>query len=381
MYQKARAWIELDIKNLAHNLEQLKKLLPAECEIMPAVKANAYGHGAILIGQALQSMGISNFCVASVNEAIELRNAGITGQILILGYTSPHQFSELLHYDLVQTVVDFSYAKELQEYGKPICVHVGIDTGMHRLGERSDDIEKVCKIWEFNHLKVTGVFSHLCVSDGTSSEEKAFTHKQIAEFDSVIRCLEKQGISGFKTHIQGSYGILNYPDLRYDYARPGIALYGILSSSSDKTVADVNLKPVLSLKARIACVKPLRAEETAGYGQDYTAEKEMKIAVVSIGYADGIPRSLSNRGYVVVNSCRVPMIGRICMDQLLIDVSTLPHVLPGDEVVLIGKCGSEQITASEFAHMAGTISNEILSRLGSRLDRIVVSERNQQLGI
>lgn len=378
MYQKARAWIELDIKNLAHNLEQLKKLLPAECEIMPAVKANAYGHGAILIGRALQSMGISNFCVASVNEAIELRNAGITGQILILGYTSPHQFSELSHYDLVQTVVDFSYAKELQEYGKPICVHVGIDTGMHRLGERSDDIEKVCKIWEFNHLKVTGMFSHLCVSDGTSSEEKAFTHKQIAEFDSVIRCLEKQGISGFKTHIQGSYGILNYPDLRYDYARPGIALYGIFSSSSDKTVADVNLKPVLSLKARIACVKPLRAEETAGYGQDYTAEKEMKIAVVSIGYADGIPRSLSNRGYVVVNGCRVPMIGRICMDQLLIDVSTLPHVLPGDEVVLIGKCGSEQITASEFAHMAGTISNEILSRLGSRLDRIVVSERNQQ---
>lgn len=216
------------------------------------------------------------------------------------------------------------------------------------------------------------MFSHLCVSDGVSDEEKVFTRRQIADFRSVIRQLKEKGITGFKTHIQGSYGILNYPDLRCDYARPGIALYGALSSPGDKTAAGICLKPVLSLKARIACVRRLHAGESAGYGRAYTAGRERKIAVVSIGYADGVPRELSDRGKVLVNGCSAPMIGRICMDQLLIDVSEIPGVLPGDEAVLIGKCGNMQITADEFADMAGTISNEILSRLGSRLERISV---------
>lgn len=370
MYQKGRAWIELNMANLVHNVEQLKNLIPYGCAIMPAVKANAYGHGAVLVGRALQDMGICDFCVASVKEAVKLREAGITGQILILGYTSWQQFPELLNYELTQTVIDYSYAKQLQNYGQRLTVHVGIDTGMHRLGERSDNFKDIRRIWDFNHLKVTGVFSHLCVSDGTSEPEKIFTYRQILEFDTVIKRLRKEGISGFKTHIQGSYGILNYPDLNYDYVRPGIALYGVLSSPYDKTVADIDLKPVLSLKARIECVKQLHVGEAAGYGQTYTAAKEMKIAAVSIGYADGVPRELSNKGYALVNGHKVPVIGRICMDQLLIDVSGLPHVSPGDEVIFIGKCGAEQITASEFAGMAGTISNEILSRLGSRLERI-----------
>lgn len=373
MYQKGRAWIELNMENLVNNLEQLKSLLPEKCVVMPAVKANAYGHGAILIGKALQDMGIQDFCVASVGEAIELREAGITGQILVLGYTLWEQFPELSHYELTQTVVDLSYAKLLQNYGHPITVHVGIDTGMHRLGERSDNIENIYKIWELDHLKVTGVFSHLCVSDGTSEAEKIFTYRQIEEFDSVIRCLQKEGISGFKTHIQGSYGVLNYSNLSYDYVRPGIALYGVLSSPYDKVAADVELKPVLSLKARVECVKQLHKGESAGYGQTYTAAKEMKIAAVSIGYADGIPRELSNRGWALVNGYKVPVIGRICMDQLLIDVSELPYISPGDEAIFIGECGNEQITASEFAYTAGTISNEILSRLGNRLDRIIVT--------
>lgn len=373
MYQKGRAWIELNIENLVYNLGQLKKFLPAECAVMPAVKANAYGHGAVLIGRALQNRGIRDFCVASVKEGIELREAGITGQILVLGYTSPQQFQELSHYGLTQTVIDFSYAKQLQNYGHPLDVHVGIDTGMHRLGERSDNIENIYNIWGLEHLKISGIFSHLCVSDGISEAEKAFTYKQIAEFNSVIENLNKRGISGFKTHIQGSYGVLNYPNLRYDFVRPGIALYGVLSSPYDKTIVNANLKPVLSLKARIECVKKLYIGESAGYGQTYVATKEMKIAAVSIGYADGVPRELSNKGYVLVNGYKVPIIGRICMDQLLIDVSKIPHVLSGDEVIFIGKSGKEHITASEFAYAAGTISNEILSRLGNRLDRIVVS--------
>lgn len=375
MYQKGRAWIELNIDNLSYNVEQFQHLLSPNCKIMPAIKANAYGHGAGLIGKSLQDMGIQDFCVATVDEAIELRKAGITGQILILGYTSPYRFSDLSHYCLTQTVVDCLYAKQLNDYGQPLYVHIGIDTGMHRLGERSDSRADIENLWKFNHLKITGVFSHLCVSDDISDTGKQFTLKQIEEFDSVIDSLHKHGIHDFKTHIQGSYGVLNYPSLNYDYARLGIALYGVLSSPYDKTVSNVNLKPVLSLKARVQCVKPLHIGESIGYGLTYTAEKEMKIAAVAIGYADGIPRELSNKGYALVNGDKVPIIGRICMDQLLIDVSNLSHVSSGDEVVFIGKSGDNEILASEFANHANTISNEILSRLGNRLDRIAVENK------
>lgn len=371
MYQKGRAWIELNISHLAYNVIQFQSLLPAKCALMPAIKANAYGHGAAIIGKALQNMGVQSFCVATVNEGIELRNAGITGQILILGYTCPLQFSSLTEYSLTQTVVDYSYARELNDYGHPVNVHVGIDTGMHRLGERSGNIKSICKIWEFPYLNITGVFSHLCASDGISAQEKSFTAKQIKEFNSVVNYLHKRRITSFKTHIQGSYGILNYPYLSYDYARPGIALYGVHSSPFQKAGCGIPLKPVLSLKSRIECVKPLHTGETAGYGMAYTADREMMLAAVSIGYADGIPRELSNKGYTLVKGKKAPVIGRICMDQLLIDVSNIPDVTAGDEVVFIGKSGKREISADSLADTADTISNEILSRLGNRLERVI----------
>lgn len=370
MEQKGRAWIELNLNNLNHNVRQIQSLLPAHCLLMPAVKANAYGHGIRPIGQSLQKIGICDFCVASVQEGIELRNAKITGQILVLGYTPPEQFSDLREYSLTQTVVDYPYARQLNEYGKPVFVHVGIDTGMHRLGVPSGNLETIRRIWDFKNLKITGVFSHLCVSDGTSDTERSYTLQQIRAFQSVIHFLHRKGIADFKMHLQGSYGVLNYPQLSFDYARVGIALYGAYSSPHDRTVSQINLRPVLALKARIECIRPLHVGESAGYGMDYTAVKEMKIAAVSIGYADGIPRELSNKGSVLVNGKKAAIIGRICMDQLLIDVSKIPNTCAGDEVVLIGKCGQEEITAGEFAEDAGTISNEILSRLGARLNRI-----------
>lgn len=372
MYQKGRAWIAINIDNLIHNVKQFQKLLPSKCAIMPAIKANAYGHGVNIIGMALQDIGIEDFCVASVDEAIELREVGITGQILILGYTSPYRFDDLLCYSLTQTVVDFPYAKQLNDYEKTIDVHVGIDTGMHRLGERSDNIETICDIWKCNNLRIKGVYSHLCVSDGESDMERKFTLKQIEEFNYVVDSLHKRGISGFKTHIQSSYGVLNYPFSNFDYARLGIALYGVFSSSHDKVVSKINLKPVLSLKARIECIRLLYAGESVGYGLTYTATEEMKIAAVSIGYADGIPRELSNNGYALINGYEAPIIGRICMDQLLLDVSKVSDVDSGDEVVFIGKSKNKEITASEFADNANTISNEILSRLGNRLERVLV---------
>lgn len=376
MYGKGRAWLELDLNHLNHNVAQFQAILPPGCELMPAVKADAYGHGAGPVCRALQKTGVHNFCVASVEEGIKLRKEGIRGQILILGYTHPALFAAVQEYDLTQTVVDLEYAEVLNDFGgRRRCrmkAHVGVDTGMHRLGERSTDVEKILEMWSLSSLDIRGVFSHLCVSDGTTEEETAFTKEQIRKYDTLIRALHLAGISGFKTHLQGSYGILNYPELHYDYARPGIALYGVLSSSGDSVRCAADLKPVLSLKTRIECVHGLHTGEALGYGLTFTAKREMKTAVISVGYADGIPRCLSNRGYALVRGKKAPIIGRICMDQMFLDVTEIPEAVPGDEVVLIGSSGAEKLSAARVAAWSDTITNELLSRLGARLQRLPV---------
>lgn len=371
-----RAWIEIDRENLVHNVRELKRLAGDGCALMPAVKANAYGHGDVLVSHILQDEGITNYCVASVDEAVRLRQSGIRGQILILGYTAADGFPELVAYGLTQTALDPGYARGLSRYGG-IRVHAGVDTGMHRLGipyERTDQIEK---LWDLAGLEVTGVFSHLCVSDGLSKEEEHYTKEQIRRFRLVTEHLRCRGIHGFQTHIQGSYGLLNYAEYSFDLARPGIALYGCLSSGTDKVRAEICLRPVLSLKARVASVKELPAGEAAGYGLTYRADSARKIAIVSIGYADGLPRCLSNKGHALVKGRKVPIIGRICMDQLTLDVTDVPGVKTGDEAVFIGRSGKRTITAEETADTAGTITNEILSRLGGRLKRTAVQQQKR----
>ena len=262
-----RAWIEVDRGNLLHNVSELQRICGGKCALMPAVKANAYGHGDVIVSRILQEAGIQDYCVASVDEGIRLRRAGISGQILILGYTHPDAFPELKDYRLTQTAVDLDYAGEISAYyGNSIAVHVGVDTGMHRLGIPYDRTDLVEKVWALPGIRVTGVFSHLCVSDGLTEAEDRYTREQIKRFDHVTEYLRAKGIAGFQTHIQGSYGILNYPEYSYNLARPGIALYGCLSSAADRVRAEVSLKPVLSLKARVACVKDLPAGEAAGYG-------------------------------------------------------------------------------------------------------------------
>lgn len=370
MCQKNRAWIELNKDHLRHNVEQLQSLLPAECRLMPAVKANAYGHGAVPISRMLQDMGIRHFAVASVEEGIELRQAGIEGEILVLSYTHPDKFSELCAYNLMQVVVDSAYGRILQEFGQDLKVHVGIDTGMHRLGERCENIEEICGIWENSHLQVQGIFSHLCVSDSHTPENKEFTLNQIKKFDHVAEVLRERGKRDFKCHLQGSYGILNYSWLKYDYARPGIALYGLLCNEEDEVASSVSLLPVMTLKTRIERICHIRKGEGAGYGLDFTAGRDSRIAALSIGYADGIPRNITGRGYVLVNGQKAPVIGRICMDQMLVDLTDVGGGASGEEVVLIGRSGAECITGEMFAGWAQTITNEIFSCLGSRLERL-----------
>lgn len=368
-----RAWIEINTKHLQNNIMQFRRILPKHCKIMAAVKADAYGHGATLVATYLQDAAVTDFCVASLLEGIELRQANITGNILVLSYTPLNQIDDLIAYDLIQTVVDMDYAKELYQTGKKIRVHLGIDTGMHRLGERVEQMEDILSIWEMKNLHLEGVFSHLCVSDSQSADSIAFTKEQIAKFDEAVKQLNETGKEQIVAHLQGSYGVLNYPECEYDYARLGISLYGVLSSKYDHPKVKPMLTPVLSLKSRITCIKSLKEGERAGYGLEFEASKACRIGVVSIGYADGIPRSIASKGYVLIHGKKAPIVGRICMDQLLIDVTQISQVKPFDEVVVIGRQGREEIKVEALADWADTISNEILSRLGKRLERKVVS--------
>lgn len=370
-YRKGRAWIELDRAALRHNVEVLRALLPVGCRLMPALKANAYGHGAVLVARELNAMGIEAFCVACVQEGVALRKHGVKGEILILGYTHPAQLDSLYRYHLTQTVVDTAYAQELNRYGKRLRVHIKIDTGMHRLGERYERIDEISRIFSCKNLAVEGAYTHLCADDTTSPEDSAFTLAQGRAFYDTVAKLKARGCVCPSVHLLASYGLLHYPELGGDYARVGIALYGVLSTSADLKHCGAGLLPVLSVKARVALVKDLFQGEAAGYGLQFTAARTIKIAVLSVGYADGIPRGLScGAGGVLIDGHTAPIMGRICMDQTLVDVSGIPHVQPGDIAVIIGKSKNAEITACDLAEQTGTISNEILSRLGSRLERL-----------
>lgn len=372
-YKCARAWLELNRSALRHNVNTLRERLPDSCKLMPAVKADAYGHGAALVAQVLQEEGVDAFCVACVKEGVQLRKKGIRGMILVLGYTHPKQFALLEEYRLTQTVVDHAYALQLNAYGRTLHVHIGIDTGMHRLGVRSDHLEQVADIYEMEHLAVDGLFTHLCVSDSMAAAARSYTDAQAQAFYRLVGQLQQRGYPCACIHMQASYGVLNYPDLAGDYARVGIALYGVLSTKEDTALWQSLLQPVLSMKARVATVKMLYQGESAGYGIRFTAKQDMKIATLSAGYADGVPRALSEGvGSVLIRGCLAPVIGRICMDQMTVDVSAVPHVQAGDEAVLIGRCGDLEISAGDIAAQAGTITNEVLSRMGERLERVVV---------
>ena len=379
-YERGRAWIELDMDALRHNVEALRTLLPPGCELMPAVKADAYGHGAVLIAKELNRLGVEAFCVATAQEGAELRQAKISGVILILGYTHPRDFPLLTHYDLTQTVVDCEYGKILNRTGTPIRVHIGVDTGMRRLGEPCGNVEGISRLFQMENLRVDGIFTHLCADDTENASDRAFTLRQGKAFWSLAAQLRSRGCDIPKAHLLSSYGLLNYPTLGGDYARVGIALYGVLSTRADWRRCGLNLQPVLSLKARISTVRALKLGEGAGYGLAFRAKRDGRIAALSIGYADGLPRALScGAGSALVNGRTAPIIGRVCMDQTLIDVTGIPDVHAGDTAVLIGTAGDQAISAYDLAEKAGTITNEVLSRMGSRLARVAVGQRRQIL--
>lgn len=371
-----RAYLEINLDNLEHNVRALRAAMQPRCELMAVVKAEAYGHGMYEIATHLDKIGVRAFAAATIDEGIALRRYGVRGEILILGYTPPARAWELQRQNLTQTLVDYDYACRLDAQGCKVRVHIKIDTGMHRLGfglcaesgAKSKEMQNILSVFLMKNLTVTGIYTHLCVADSLDESDIAFTRQQIAGFYRVINRLKKQGIRVPKTHIQSSYGLLNYPELKCSYVRAGIALYGVLSTPDARTKLQLDLKPVLSLKAHIVLIRTIRQGECVGYGRTFVADKDSCIAILSIGYADGFPRALSGVGQcVLINGQQAPIVGRVCMDQLAVDVTALSNIRVGMTATLIGEDGDAQISAPAVAQHAQSIANELLSRMGTRV--------------
>lgn len=361
----ARAWREIDADALCHNAGILKEA--AGCELMAVVKADAYGHGAVPAARILQKHGVHFFAVACLAEGIRLRKAGIRGEILILGHTSPQEASVLHRWRLSQAISGVSYARALAAQGVPVRVHIALDTGMHRLGVPADDMQAVLEICRLPSLKLSGTFSHLCVADSAVPAHTAYTALQLQRFYTAIAHMRAAGFNPAQTHIQASYGILNLPPQPCSLARAGIALYG-LSSDGKPFLRQNSLRPVLSLYARVALVRTLSAGESAGYGLMFTAARLTRLAVITIGYADGLPRDFAARGgQVLINGRKAPVVGLLCMDQLFADVTAIETVKCGDIVTVIGHSGEAELSAEAVAVQCGTITNELLTRLSARL--------------
>lgn len=362
-----RAWIEIDLDNLEHNIREIQRIIPSNTKIMAVVKANAYGHGMVSIARKLNEIGIFDFAVATLEEGITLRKNQIQGNILILGYTSIENIKYVVSYDLIQTIVDMEYASRLSSLGMKIKTQIKVNTGMNRIGISYKEIESIKKIYQNPLLEVSGIFSHFCVADSGEEEDIAFTHMQIDRFNTVIEELKRANIMVGKTHLQSSYGILNYPECKYDYVRPGIIMYGVDSEKNVYKKRKLDMKPVLSLKARVTSVKEIEEGTCIGYGRKYKANQKEKIVSVSIGYADGYPRNLSCKGAkVLINGEYADVVGRICMDQLMVRTSLI-DVKEGDVVTLLG--GEDLLSATEIASLGDTITNELFSRLGERLGK------------
>lgn len=369
---KDRAWIELDLDNLRHNVETLKSAMQPGCELMAVLKAEAYGHGMFETAVALSRMGIRAFAVATIEEGIRLRRYGISGEILILGYTDPGRAGELARYGLTQTLIGYHYAWLLNRQGRTVKAHIKVDTGMHRMGFDKGAAEKIARVCSMKHLKVCGIYTHLCAADSLEQEDVRFTEGQIGSFYDLLGKLEEKGIRFPRVHIQSSYGLLNYPELSCDYVRAGIALYGVLSAPGDRTRLNPDLRPVLSLRSRVVLIRNIRKGESVGYGRAFTAPRDSRIAVLPVGYGDGLPRNLScGRIRAVIRGHSVPVIGRICMDQLTVDITDAKGIRVGDTATLIGRDGSLEVRAEDLADSGESITNELLSRMGGRLIRTV----------
>lgn len=372
---KQRAWVEIDLGALAHNIKQLKNILSENTQLMAVVKADAYGHGAVNVAKVALDSGASWLAIATIEEGIELRKAGITSSILILGATnSAAEVKAIWEWQLQPTICSLAqaevFAQTLASLGGELPVHIKLDTGMSRLGfPWQAAVTVVEKIQRLPGLKIFSVYSHLATADQL---DNTILQLQQQRFQQAISSLAKAKISIPLQHLANCAAVLTSREFDYDLVRTGLAMYGL--SPAPHLADKVDLKPVLSVKARITQIKTIPAGQGVSYGYQFIAQQATAIAIVGIGYADGVPRNLSNNLEVIIRGQKVEQIGAITMDQLILNVSKLPELQVGEIVTLLGKDGDVQITADEWANKLNTISWEILCGFKHRLPRITLSQ-------
>ncbi|MFY9394001.1 MAG: alanine racemase [Halanaerobiales bacterium] len=365
-------WAEINLDNLRYNLAQIRRKLAGETEIMAVIKANAYGHGAIPLARTLVEEGVQRFGVAIPEEGLELREAGIKIPIHVLGEALRDQYSLLIDYDLTPTMAREETLEALnqlaRERGIIKKIHIKIDTGMGRIGlEPEAGLSFLKKAAGLSNIEVEGLMTHFATAD---ERDKSFSLQQGERFKRLIKELEEAGIRIPLKHAGNSASLIDLEEFQFNLVRPGLALYGLLPSAE---VGRMELKPVLSWKARIDFLKEVPAGTPISYGATYRTTRKSKIATIPLGYADGYPRLLSNKGHVLIKGQQAPIRGRICMDQFMVDVTDIPGVEVGEEVVLIGSQGSESISATDLAALIGTINYEILTNISLRVPRKYIS--------
>ena len=370
--EERRTWAEIDLKNLEHNYCTLRAMLPAGCRYLGVVKADAYGHGAVPVALRLEKLGADYLAVACLDEAIELRHAGVRAPILILGHTDPAWAGELMGYHLTQTVFDPETAQALSgaavRLGKSLTVHMKADTGMSRLGFLCDEshfedtVETVARLHALPGLDWEGIYTHFADADG--SEE--YTMLQFSRFLDLLDRLKARGVEFPIRHCAASAAVLNYPCTYLDMVRPGIALYGHYPDPSCEGLDGPGLLPVLSLKTRVVSVKTVPAGTPVSYGRTHILDRETRLAALSIGYADGLSRCCSDALEVSIGGQRARLVGRVCMDMCMADVTDLPQVRPGDTAVIYGP----DVPIEDAARLAGTIQYELLCHINQRVPRV-----------
>ncbi|MBN1045216.1 MULTISPECIES: alanine racemase [Clostridium] len=364
-------WAEIDLDAIAYNMRNIKKLAQNK-DVIAVVKADCYGHGALDVVPTLLENGASRLAVAVLTEAIELRNNNITAPIMILGYTPEYLFEEVVNYDIEQTVYDLEYAKKLShlaiKFNKKAKIHIAIDTGMGRIGFIPNEkaIRDIKKIYNLKGLDVIGIFTHFSTSDET---DKEYTNEQFNKFTSFIDMLSKVGVKIPIKHISNSGAIIDMPKTYLDSVRAGIILYGYYPSD-EINKDNIKLKPALTLKASLTRVQELDINSYISYGKTFKTERKSIIATLPIGYADGYSRLLAPGAKVIINGKFAPIIGRICMDQCMIDVTDIDDIHVGDEVIILGEDGNLKLTANDLAKSMGTINYEILCMLKYRIPRV-----------
>ncbi|MEG0771463.1 MAG: alanine racemase [Clostridia bacterium] len=375
-----RTWTQININNLENNLNCIKKQLNDDCKIMAIVKADAYGHGAPFIANVLaKDEKIAYFAVSNIDEACQIRHGGIIKDILILGFTPEEFFENLVSDNITQTVFSVEYATLLSNFAKSnnvvIKVHIKIDSGMGRIGFMCskdeliyNSINDILKVLALPNLEFEGIFTHFAVSDEL---EKEFTIKQYNNFTTVIKLLNKKGFDFKWKHCSNSAAIISFPEMQLNMVRPGIILYGLYPSSC---VNHIGLKPVMSLKTTISQIKEVDEDITISYGRTYKTSRKTIVATMPIGYADGFPRILSNNGDVLVNDTRAPIIGRICMDMTMIDITNVNGCKTNQTVTIFGEDIKNQIPVEELAEKMHSINYETICLIGKRVPRIYIKD-------